>query len=262
MCQACAPVHCRYCCQVPARQVPGWPQGLGPACTSQWQGLSPQSTTPELALQELYRWPATTKAGKRALGLRYRLLPHLYTAFQAASRRGLPVARHLWMEHPGDPDAHAVDAQWFLGDGILVTPVLQQVGRLLCDPYAEVMSVQLAPVQQVGSKLAAQRPCLAGGSPCKVNCIGSTALLPPMLLGFAADCAGCTAAFLRVASLCWLFRRQHDCRPPQILCEAVLSPSRTAECHNQAGRLPAAPDSAGRRLCGGLLPFWQVVQPF
>ncbi len=80
-----------------------------------------------LALQELYRWPATTRAGKRALGLRYRLLPHLYTAFEAAGSGGLPVARHLWMEHPEDPDAHAVDAQWLLGDGVLITPVLQQV---------------------------------------------------------------------------------------------------------------------------------------
>ena len=115
------------------------------------------------ALQELYRWPATTRAGKHALGLRYRLLPHLHTAFQAASSGGLPVARHLWMEHPEDPDAHAVDEQWFLGDGILVTPVLQQVDLLLCDSYVEPVYVQLAPVQQVGSMHAAQRPCLAGG---------------------------------------------------------------------------------------------------
>ena len=96
-----------------------------------------------LALQELYRWPATTKAGKHALGLRYRLLPHLYTAFRAASSGGLPVARHLWMEHPEDPDAHAVDEQWFLGDGVLVTPVLQQVNTLLCSPPAEPMCDQI-----------------------------------------------------------------------------------------------------------------------
>ncbi len=84
-------------------------------------------TTIDLRLQELYRWNATIKAGRKALGLRYRLLPHINSAFQESHRSGLPVARPLWMDFPEDPRTHTVNLQWMFGKGVLVTPVVEKV---------------------------------------------------------------------------------------------------------------------------------------
>lgn len=79
------------------------------------------------AQQELYRWPSVAAAGRKALHLRYKLLPYLYTAFHTAHETGDPVARPLFYHWPQDRDAHSADGQFLLGDSILVTPVLQQV---------------------------------------------------------------------------------------------------------------------------------------
>ncbi|KAK9835041.1 hypothetical protein WJX81_006384 [Elliptochloris bilobata] len=76
--------------------------------------------------QELYRWPSVAAAGRRALGLRYRLLTYMYYHFDRATAAGAPVARPLWFEFPGDAVAREADTQWLLGDGVLVSPVLEQ----------------------------------------------------------------------------------------------------------------------------------------
>ncbi|KAL4448263.1 hypothetical protein ABPG75_005482 [Micractinium tetrahymenae] len=76
--------------------------------------------------QELYRWPEVAAAGKKALGMRYRLLPYLYSAFHAAHTSGAPVMRPLWLNFPADPHTHTFDRQFMVGDALLVSPVLQQ----------------------------------------------------------------------------------------------------------------------------------------
>ena len=91
--------------------------------------------------QELYRWNATIQAGRKALGLRYRLLPHINSAFQESHRSGLPVARPLWMDFPKDPRTHTVNLQWMFGKGVLVTPVVEKVSlacRLWCCCFCKV----------------------------------------------------------------------------------------------------------------------------
>lgn len=80
--------------------------------------------------QELYRWPSVQEAGKKALALRYQLLPHMYTAFQKSHAQGTPVARPLFYHWPEDEEAHRADGQFLLGNNILVTPVLTEVGVL------------------------------------------------------------------------------------------------------------------------------------
>ena len=77
-------------------------------------------------LQELYLWESVADAGRRALRMRYRLLPHLFTAFKQSSKQGSPVAKPLWFAFPHDAATHAVDDQWLFGD-VLITPVLDQV---------------------------------------------------------------------------------------------------------------------------------------
>lgn len=53
--------------------------------------------------------PEVAAAGKRALGMRYKLLPYLYTAFHAAASTGAPVMRPLWLNFPQDRNAHRND---------------------------------------------------------------------------------------------------------------------------------------------------------
>lgn len=76
--------------------------------------------------QELYRWQSVADAGRTALNKRYQLLTYMYTTFADSRLHGCPVARPLWFSYPADAAAQAVDEQWLLGDGVLVSPVLQE----------------------------------------------------------------------------------------------------------------------------------------
>ncbi|XP_031454781.1 lysosomal alpha-glucosidase [Phasianus colchicus] len=69
---------------------------------------------------------AAQDAMRRALRLRYSLLPHLYTLFHRAHVAGDTVARPLFLEFPKDPNTWSVDRQLLWGAGLLITPVLEQ----------------------------------------------------------------------------------------------------------------------------------------
>ncbi|XP_037013855.2 lysosomal alpha-glucosidase [Artibeus jamaicensis] len=76
--------------------------------------------------QEPYRFSEPAQlAMRRALSLRYTLLPHLYTLFHGAHTRGDTVARPLFLEFPEDPRTWTVDRQLLWGAALLVTPVLE-----------------------------------------------------------------------------------------------------------------------------------------
>lgn len=59
--------------------------------------------------QELYRWPEVADAGRKALALRYALLPYLYTAMHDAARSGCPAMRALWFNYPSDAATLDID---------------------------------------------------------------------------------------------------------------------------------------------------------
>eukprot|EP00877_Chromochloris_zofingiensis_P000332 jgi/Chrzof1/1029/Cz01g37200.t1 len=75
--------------------------------------------------QELYRWPAVAAAAKKALALRYRLLPHLYSSFYMAHKSGGTVAKPLFFAAPDDATARNVSEQWLFGESVLISPVLK-----------------------------------------------------------------------------------------------------------------------------------------
>jgi len=76
--------------------------------------------------QELYLWSSVAEASRKALGMRYQLLPYSYTLFYNAYNSGETVARALWINFPEDSNAVNIDRQFMVGPAILVSPVLDQ----------------------------------------------------------------------------------------------------------------------------------------
>lgn len=86
------------------------------------------------ASQELYVWPAVAAASKTALGMRYSLLPHLYTLLYQAHTIGSTVMNALWVHFPSDPQAFNREQQYMWSDSLLFSPVVTQ-GATSVDAY-------------------------------------------------------------------------------------------------------------------------------
>lgn len=76
--------------------------------------------------QEAYVWSSVIDAAKTAMAIRFQLLPYIYTLFYYAHTEGSTVMRALAWNFPNDPTLASADRQFFVGDSILVTPVLDQ----------------------------------------------------------------------------------------------------------------------------------------
>ncbi|THG93044.1 hypothetical protein EW026_g8076 [Hermanssonia centrifuga] len=74
--------------------------------------------------QEPYRWDSVADASRKAIGVRYSMLPYWYTLFANASLFGTPPVRALFWEFPDEPELFEVDRQYLIGSDILITPVL------------------------------------------------------------------------------------------------------------------------------------------
>jgi alpha-glucosidase len=61
---------------------------------------------------------------KRAIELRYELLPYIYNVMQQASETGVPALRPLFLEFPDDKHAADMDDEFLFGSDLLVAPVL------------------------------------------------------------------------------------------------------------------------------------------
>jgi alpha-glucosidase len=71
---------------------------------------------------------------RRALELRYQLLPYFYTLFEEATRTGAPVLRPLLFHYPADPATHQLHDQALLGRDLLLAPVLRP-GKICREVY-------------------------------------------------------------------------------------------------------------------------------
>jgi alpha-glucosidase len=75
--------------------------------------------------QEPWVWGERIEAVcRRALELRYRLLPYLYTVFEEAARTGTPVLRPLLYHYGDDESARLRHDQALVGADLMVAPVL------------------------------------------------------------------------------------------------------------------------------------------
>ncbi|THH41344.1 glycoside hydrolase family 31 protein [Neolewinella litorea] len=66
-----------------------------------------------------------TDHNRRAIELRYRLLPYLYTAFDRHIATGIPVLRNLFFYDQQDPQCRKYGDQFMAGEDLLVCPVTE-----------------------------------------------------------------------------------------------------------------------------------------
>ncbi|MGZ8868676.1 MAG: glycoside hydrolase family 31 protein [Thermoanaerobaculia bacterium] len=62
---------------------------------------------------------------RRAIELRYELLPHIYSTMRESSDSGIPAMRPMMLEFPNDGATYGMDDQFMFGSDILVAPVLR-----------------------------------------------------------------------------------------------------------------------------------------
>jgi alpha-glucosidase len=69
--------------------------------------------------------PEVEAIARRALELRYQLLPYLYNLFYAAAQTGAPILRPLVWHYPQDPVTFNLSDQFLVGGDLLAAPVVQ-----------------------------------------------------------------------------------------------------------------------------------------
>jgi len=74
------------------------------------------------------------KVAARYLGLRYRLLPYLYSLAHATAETGAPVMRALFMDFSQDPEVRDIKDEYLLGPAFLVAPVVEK-GKVSREVY-------------------------------------------------------------------------------------------------------------------------------
>jgi alpha-glucosidase len=86
----------------------------------------------ELKMVPHFPWlfgPEAEAAIKKAIELRYRLIPYYYSLAHETSETGLPLMRPLVMEFPDDRKVANISDQWLMGRGLMAAPILQTGGK-------------------------------------------------------------------------------------------------------------------------------------
>jgi alpha-D-xyloside xylohydrolase len=69
---------------------------------------------------------ALTEDFRRALGLRYSLMPYILAQARDSSARGFPMLRALFFEFPEDPNSWNVEDEYLFGSDLLVAPLMEE----------------------------------------------------------------------------------------------------------------------------------------
>lgn len=91
-------------------------------------------------------------AFRRAVELKYRLMPYVYAQAVESSRRGHPLMRTLFFEYPGDPASWLIEDEYLFGQDLLVAPLFEDVpGRDVYLPPGRWIDYQTGRVYDGGS---------------------------------------------------------------------------------------------------------------
>ena len=102
-------------------------------------------------------WGPVRDAAVASLGLRYRLLPTLYSAAAQAAATGCPTARPLWFLWPRSRSAREQAGPYAVGDSLVVAPALE--------PGAEAVEISLPSGVSFFDFYSRKRIETGGGSP-------------------------------------------------------------------------------------------------
>lgn len=105
-----------------------------PGVFKRWVAFGALSSHSRLHGNESVRVPwefdeEAVEVTKYFVKLKNRLMPYLYTAAVDGSKRGLPMARAMFLEFPDDRNAWHVDEQYMLGPDLLVAPIMSPDGE-------------------------------------------------------------------------------------------------------------------------------------
>lgn len=73
--------------------------------------------------------PEAMAAAKKAIELKYTLLPYIYTCSREAYETGAPIMRAMFLEFPEDRECRRTDMQFMFGPSLLVAPVVEKGAR-------------------------------------------------------------------------------------------------------------------------------------
>ena len=73
--------------------------------------------------------PEAMAAAKKAIELKYTLLPYIYTCAREAYDTGVPIMRAMFLEFPEDRECRRTDMQFMFGPSLLVAPVVEKGAR-------------------------------------------------------------------------------------------------------------------------------------
>lgn len=71
----------------------------------------------------------TSKLTVELIGLRQKLIPYIYSAAYETYRKGIPMMRALYMEHPEDEKSYEIGDEYFFGSSMLACPVVESVKK-------------------------------------------------------------------------------------------------------------------------------------
>lgn len=70
--------------------------------------------------------PVAEAAAKKAIDLRYHLLPYIYSYERLTTEGQVGLIRPLFWQFPNDPDSATQDGEWMFGDALLAAPVVRK----------------------------------------------------------------------------------------------------------------------------------------